>query len=70
MDTLLVLRDTGFYPLRLPHVGADRTVPDFIRRGGKLVSEGAGAPVVVEDWIIESGGGGLFSTARDFAAFL
>ncbi|PMB71996.1 Acyltransferase LovD [Beauveria bassiana] len=66
----LGLRDTGFYPSRLPHVGADRTVADFVRRGGKLVPEGAGAAPVVEDWTIESGGGGLFSTARDFATFL
>ncbi|OAA55182.1 beta-lactamase [Cordyceps fumosorosea ARSEF 2679] len=63
----LGMRDTGFYPSRLPHVH-DRFVPDLARRGGKL--ELQGDSTAVEDWTMEGGGGGLFSTARDFATFL
>lgn len=61
----LGIRDTGFHPSRLPHV-QDRIVTDLMRRGGKLETEGP----IVEDWTMEGGGGGLFSTASDFAKFL
>ncbi|XWW94372.1 hypothetical protein V2A60_002315 [Cordyceps javanica] len=69
----LGMRDTGFYPSRLPQT-AGRFVADLARRGGRLEAAEpgppAGAGAVVEDWTMEGGGGGLFSTAGDFAAFL
>lgn len=61
----LGMRDTGFWPSKLPHT-ADRLVEDTRRRDGKLVSCGP----LEEDWTMESGGGGLFSTANDYAKFL
>lgn len=62
----LGIRDTGFWPSKLPQV-ADRTVLDIHRRGGTLFQD---AGPLDEDWTMEGGGGGLFSTARDFATFL
>ncbi len=61
----LGMQDTGFHPSRLPHVQG-RIVTDVVRRGGRLESEGP----IIEDWTMEGGGGGLFSTASDFAKFL
>ncbi|OAA74839.1 beta-lactamase [Akanthomyces lecanii RCEF 1005] len=61
----LGMQDTGFHPSRLPHVQG-RIVTDVVRRGGRLESDGP----IVEDWTMEGGGGGLFSTASDFAKFL
>lgn len=61
----LDMKDTTFYPSQMPHV-ADRTVEELIRQGGRLISRGP----MVEDWTMEGGGGGLFSTANDFAKFL
>lgn len=63
--TPLGIRDTGFHPSRLPQT-KDRTVTELLRTGGELKSRGR----VVEDWTMDGGGGGLYSTASDFAKFM
>ncbi|KAJ6785098.1 hypothetical protein PWT90_03555 [Aphanocladium album] len=63
----LDIHDTGFWPSKLPQVREDRIVQDIHRRGGKLQQEEG---PIVEEWTMEGGGGGLFSTAGDFAKFL
>ncbi|KHN97730.1 Beta-lactamase/transpeptidase-like protein [Metarhizium album ARSEF 1941] len=61
------LADTGFWPERLPHT-APRTAQNVQRtRDGRLA---AAQPPTPEKHEIESGGGGWFTTASDYALFL
>ncbi|KAJ0159880.1 Acyltransferase LovD [Colletotrichum tanaceti] len=63
------MRDTGFWPEKLPHV-AERTAAWQHRGGdGSSLAPGPGPRNVAED-AIDSGGAGLWTTARDYGAFL
>lgn len=63
----LGLSDTGFWPERIPHT-ASRTLQNVQRTKDMGLSE-AYWPTP-EKHEIESGGGGLFTTASDYAVFL
>lgn len=61
------LNDTGFWPERIPHT-APRTAQNVQRtKDGKLAAAQWPTP---EKHEIESGGGGWFTTASDYALFL
>lgn len=62
----LGINDTGFWPEKLPQV-KNRTVAWVYRKNGAL--EPGPAPVP-EKHEVESGGAGLFTTAKDYALFL
>ncbi|KAF7533758.1 hypothetical protein G7Z17_g13464 [Cylindrodendrum hubeiense] len=62
----LDIKDTGFWPEKLPQT-ADRTVACTYRNGDKLKP---GPLPVPKEHEIESGGAGLFSTARDYGLFM
>ncbi|PHH73210.1 hypothetical protein CDD80_3983 [Ophiocordyceps camponoti-rufipedis] len=64
----LAMSDTGFWPDKLPQT-ASRSVDWSRRRAGSTTLEPMEqlTPVTHE---MESGGGGLYSTARDYARFL
>ncbi|KAH7319641.1 beta-lactamase, partial [Stachybotrys elegans] len=64
---VLGMRDTGFWPLKLPHV-LNRSVA-FSNRSDGVLQE-TPPPIPIQDHEIESGGAGLFSTAADYALFL
>lgn len=66
----LGMKDSGFRQSRMPHV-KDRTVPNSIRnpKTGKLVKSSWSFPAD-KDHEVESGGGGLFTTAADYACIL
>lgn len=64
----LGMKDTGFWPEKLPHV-ADRTAA-WAYRGEDGSSLGPGPQPVAEKRVIESGGAGLWTTAQDYSKFL
>ncbi|KAF7563129.1 hypothetical protein G7046_g1021 [Stylonectria norvegica] len=61
----LGLQETGFWPEKIPQT-VDRTIEYSYRNGEKLV---AGPSITPKEHTMESGGAGLFSTARDYANF-
>ncbi|OHE94974.1 beta-lactamase [Colletotrichum orchidophilum] len=65
----LGMRDTGFWPEKLPHV-AERTAAFQIRGGdGSSLAPGANPRTESPD-AIDSGGAGLWTTAQDYSVFL
>lgn len=64
----LGMRDTGFFPLQLPHT-ADH-VATWAYRDENGTGLSTGAPWKTDTPAIESGGSGLHSTAADYGRFL
>lgn len=62
------MRDTGFFPLQLPHV-ADRNA-GWAYRDENGTGLSTGPPWKTDTPAIEGGGAGLHSTAADYARFL
>ncbi|TDZ54331.1 Acyltransferase LovD [Colletotrichum trifolii] len=64
----LGMNDSGFWPERLPQT-SDRTA-EWAYRGEDKASLAPGAAPVKREHPIESGGAGLWTTARDYGKFL
>lgn len=62
----LGMRDTGFWPEKLPQT-AGRSVASSFREGEGLKS---GPPTAPAEHEMESGGAGLFTTASDYSVFM